>query len=42
MHKAGKDEIQKSIDYLNFKGFCNLPRLVSRLDEEVERKFAER
>jgi len=35
-------EIQKSIDYLNLKGFSNLPQWVARLDEEVERKFAGR
>ena len=35
-------EIQKSIDYLNLKGFSNLPQWVIKLDEEVERKFAQR
>lgn len=35
-------EIQKSIDYLNLKGFSNLPQWVSKLDEEIERKFAQR
>jgi hypothetical protein len=35
-------EIQKSIDYLNLKGFSNLPQWVAKLDEEVERKFAQR
>ena len=35
-------EIQKNIDYLNLKGFSNLPQWVSKLDEEVERKFAQR
>ena len=33
-------EIQKSIDYLNLKGFSNLPQWVAKLDEEVEKKFA--
>lgn len=35
-------EIQKSIDYLNLKGFSNLPQWVARLDEEIEKKFANR
>jgi dynein heavy chain 1, cytosolic len=35
-------EIQKSIDYLNLKGFSNLPQWVAKLDEEVEKKFAQR
>ena len=35
-------EIQKSIDYLNLKGFSNLPQWVIKLDEEVEKKFAQR
>jgi len=36
-------EIQKSIDHLNLRsGFINLQQWVSRLDEEVERKFAGR
>ena len=35
-------EIQKSIDYLNLKGFSNLPQWVVKLDEEVEKKFAQR
>lgn len=35
-------EIQKSIDYLNLKGFSNLPQWVAKLDEEVEKKFAHR
>jgi dynein heavy chain 1 len=35
-------EIQKSIDYLNLKGFSNLPQWVIKLDEEVEeKKFAQ-
>jgi hypothetical protein len=37
-----KTEIQKSIDYLNLKGFSNLPQWVIKLDEEVEeKKFAQ-
>lgn len=35
-------EVQKSIDYLNLKGFANLPQWVARLDEEIEKKFAQR
>lgn len=35
-------EIQKSIDYLNLKGFSNLPQWVAKLDEEIEKKFAQR
>ena len=35
-------EIQKSIDYLNLKGFSNLPQWVAKLDEEVEKEFAQR
>jgi dynein heavy chain 1 len=35
-------EIQKSIDYLNLKGFSNLPQWVLKLDEEIEKKFAQR
>lgn len=35
-------EIQKSIDNLNLKGFSNLPQWVSKLDEEIEKKFAQR
>ena len=35
-------EIQKSIDYLNLKGFSNLPQWVAKLDEDVEKKFAQR
>lgn len=35
-------EIQKAIDYLNLKGFSNLPQCVAKLDEEVEKKFAGR
>ena len=35
-------EIQKSIDYLNLKGFSNLPQWVAKLDEDIEKKFAQR
>jgi dynein heavy chain 1 len=35
-------EIQDSIDNLNLKGFSNLPQWVAKLDEEIERKFAQR
>ena len=35
-------EIQKSIDYLNLKSFSNLPQWVSKLDDEVEKKLANR
>lgn len=35
-------EIQKSIDYLNSKGFSNLPQWVAQLNEEVEKKLAQR
>ncbi len=35
-------EIQKSIDYLNLKGFSNLPQWVAKFDDEIEQKLASR
>lgn len=33
------NNIQKSIDYLNLKGFANLPQWVDRLDKLIEKKL---
>jgi dynein heavy chain 1 len=35
-------EIQKSIDYLNLKGFSNLPQWVAKFDDEIEKKLSTR
>ena len=35
-------DIKKSIDYLNLKGFSDLPQLIVEINEKVEAKFAQR